>query len=210
MSVAIVGHGPSMLGSCNGELIDSFDFVVRQKALSQGLILNNKKDFGNKVSAICGSWTIKNALFWSYSAQKWVFLDRRHSDVSKAETEKYEKITGARVLKDTCQHWTDLYTNSRSSSYTWSHLDEITTHSTSDDKGVRHLSCGLYTIIYACELLKPKEITLFGFDNIKSGNFTWSLARGPNWKDYPDHRWDTENALIPVIEKVYEVRLKFI
>jgi len=113
MSVAIIGHGPSMLGSCNGEFIDSFDFVVRQKALSQSLILNNKKDFGNKVSAICGSWTIKNALFWSSSAQKWVFLDRRHSDVSNTETDKYEKITGAIVLKDVCQHWTDLYTNSR-------------------------------------------------------------------------------------------------
>jgi len=210
MSVAIVGHGPSMLNSMRGKLIDSFDCVVRQKAVSHALVFNYPEDFGQKVSVVCGSWTIKDALFWHPFAQKWVFLDRRHSTVSDVEVLKYQKATNAIILKNTCDYWTKVYTDSRSSEYSWAHLNEITTHTTSDKMGVRHLSCGLYTIIYACEILRPKEITIFGFDNVKSGNFTWSLARGPDWQDYPDHRWDTENLLIPLVEDNYGVKLNFI
>jgi len=210
MSVAIVGHGPSMLNSMRGKLIDSFDCVIRQKAVSHALVMNNPADFGQKVSVVSGSWTIKNALFWHPFCQKWVFLDRRHSMVTDIEAKNYSNATGAIVLKDVCAGWTNIYTDIRSSYYEWSEAKEITKHSTSDDRGVRHLSCGLYTIIYACEILKPREITLFGFDNVKSGNFTWSLARGPDWQDYPDHRWDTENSLIPLIESAYEVKLNFI
>lgn len=201
-SIAIIGHGPSMINSNFGNLIDSYSTVIRQKLVSRDLVAYSSADFGTKTNIVCGSYTIKEALFWHPSAKVWVFIDSRHKNLSFTD-----ESTRYTLLKDTCNEWNEIYRSLRTDNY----IKDIrmTTYATSSDLGHNHMSCGTHTIIYACEILKPKEITLFGFDNVKNGSFTWSMTRGESWKQYPDHRWDIENKLLSLIQDKYSVEFIF-
>ncbi len=198
--IAIIGHGPSMLNSGLGDKINSYDTVIRQKYAGGELIKKFPNDFGKKVSYICGSWTIRNSLFW-HSAPVWVFCDSRHENIELSGSEPFT------ILLRECNYWNNIYRNLRSSEY--ARHEKMTVHKTSSDIGHNHMSCGLHTIIYACHILRPKAITLFGFDNLKTGQFTWSLTRGQQWSEYPDHRWDTENIMLKEISKYYDVEFNF-
>jgi len=201
--IAIIGHGPSMLNSNFGDTIDSYDIVIRQKAISYDLVKKYPKDFGSKTSIICGSYTIKDALlFWNNLADVWVFVDSRHDKISiKTDT----RFT---ILKDKCDYWNNFYRSLRTEDFIRN--EKMTIHPTSSELGHNHMSCGLHTIMYACEILKPKKLTLFGFDNITSGKFNWSLTRGPNWNLYPDHRWDIEKEMLLVLADRYSVEFEFV
>jgi len=200
MSVAIVGHGPSMLKSKSGIEIDSHDVVIRQKAIGKVILDSNPADFGSKVSYICGSWTIRNTLFWA-PVPVWVFCDSRHSNIRLLGNENYK------VLLNECNYWNEFYRNKRTKNYMRN--EKMTIHKTSSEIGHNHMSCGLHTIMYTCELLNPSKIILYGFDNIKSGEFTWSLTRGEDWNEYPDHRWDIENLLLNEFKVKYNVEFEF-
>ena len=200
--IAIIGHGPSILNSNLGSSIDSYDTVIRQKAVSQSLVHNYPKDFGTKTSIICGSYTIKEALLWEPAANIWVFVDSRHEKLNIATDLRFT------LLKDKCDYWNNFYRSLRTDDFT--RHEKMTTHATSSDVGHNHMSCGLHTIMYACEILKPKKLTLFGFDNISSGKFNWSLTRGPDWNQYPDHRWDIEKEMLLVLADRYSVEFNFI
>lgn len=201
-NVAIVGHGPSMHNSSLGKVIDSYKTVIRQKAVSSDLVRRFSNDFGIKTSIICGSYTIKEALFWDSNADIWVFIDSRHENI---EIKKDLRFT---LLPEVCIYWNNIYRSLRSDNYIRN--EKMTIHATSSDVGHNHMSCGMHTIIYACEILKPDKITLFGFDNVKTGNFTWSLTRGETWDKYPDHRWDVEKELISMVSKNYSVEFEFV
>lgn len=201
-SIAIVGHGPSMANSFFGTTIDSYNTVIRQKAVSSELVKYHSKDFGQKTDIVCGSYTIREALFWHPSAKVWVFIDSRHSDL--VNLDKSNKFL---LLPEFCNHWNNIYRSLRSSNFIKN--SKMSNYSTSSSIGHNHMSCGLHTILYACEILKPKKLTLFGFDNIKNGEFTWSLTRGKEWNQYPDHRWDTENIMVNTISKEYSVEMEF-
>jgi hypothetical protein len=200
--IAVVGHGPTMLNSNLGDNIDSYDIVIRQKAVSQSLVHNYPKDFGTKTSIICGSYTIKEALLWEPAANIWVFVDSRHEKINIKPDLRFT------LLKDKCDYWNNFYRSLRTDDFT--RHEKMTTHATSSDVGHNHMSCGLHTIMYACEILKPKKLTLFGFDNISSGKFNWSLTRGPDWNQYPDHRWDIEKEMLLVLADRYSVEFNFI
>ena len=201
-TIAIVGHGPSILNSNLGNIINSYDIVIRQKAISASLVSNAPKDYGTKTSIICGSYTIKEALFWNSKSKIWVFMDSRHEKIVPTIDTRFT------LLPDLCKHWNSLYRQLRSSNY--NRNKQMTTHATSSELGHNHMSCGLHTIIYACDILKPEKISLFGFDNIKNGDFTWSVTRGKSWNEYPDHRWDTEKEMLKLISNNYYVNFEFI
>lgn len=201
MKVAIIGHGPSMMNSNMGSFIDSYDIVIRQKPVSYNLVINNFKDFGKKTDIICGSWTVKGALKWHNTALIWTFIDARHEFEEIIFSDDYV------VLPDLCNTWNKKFRDMRTDTFNFK--DKVITYKTSDTKGTRHMSCGLHTILYTCELLKPKTISLFGFDNVKNGNFTWSLTRGKTWAGYADHRWDTEHHMLNEISKKYSVCFEF-
>lgn len=200
--IAIIGHGPSMSGSNFGTLIDSYDIVVRQKAVSLNLVNNFFNDFGRKTSIICGSYTIKEALFWHPNAKVWVFTDSRHEKLNIIPDKRFI------LLRDLCDYWNSLYRSLRTDNYIRN--EKMTIHQTSSNIGHNHMSCGMHTIIYACEIFKPSSIDLFGFDNVKTGNFTWSLTRGESWNQYPDHRWDIENKMLNIISQKYSVEFKLL
>jgi hypothetical protein len=189
-----------MLGSNSGKEIDLFETVIRQKAVGKHILDNNPNDFGSKVSYICGSWTIQNSLFWA-PVPVWVFCDSRHPNVKLSGNENFT------VLLDKCNYWNEFYRNKRTAGYVRN--KKMAVHNTSSEVGHNHMSCGLHTIMYACEILKPSKICLYGFDNIKSGDFTWSLTRGKDWNQYPDHRWDIENILLLEFQERYNVHFEF-
>lgn len=202
MKISIIGHGPSMLNSNLGAIIDSYDIVIRQKAVAASLINTYPEDFGKKTSIICGSYTIRESLFWDTKAQVWVFVDSRHEKINIKPDLRFN------LLKEKCDYWNNFYRSLRTENFTRN--DKMTVHPTSSDIGHNHMSCGLHTIMYACEILKPKKLTLFGFDNISSGSFNWSLTRGKEWDQYPDHRWDIEKEVLLALADRYSVDFEFI
>jgi hypothetical protein len=200
MNIAIIGHGPSMLLEKRASFIDSFDFVVRQKKRGIELMQEHPEFFGNKTNAVCGSVGQYRAINYP-NTEKWVFIDSRY------ENANVSNLVGARVDKDLCNKWNQKFREKRTD---YSPPDErIVSSKSSDSFGHRHLSSGFHTILYACKLLSPKSITLFGFDSLQNGDFTWSLTRGEQWKQYPDHRWDIEFLMIEEVKKHFGINMEF-
>lgn len=200
MSVIIVGHGPSMLDRERGQEIDSFDTVIRQKGI--GLTESRKRPlyFGVKTDYLCGSATIRQQL--QAQCEKWIFFDSRHRGWKPEECDPEV----FRSDKKLCDLWNGLYRGRRTE---WTNEDHrVVSGRTSDSKGHTHMSAGLHTIIYTCAFLKPDVITLVGFDNVRTGQFTWSVTRGEDWKGYPDHRWDIENKMLDYITTMYNVKIE--
>ena len=206
MEVVIVGHGPSMIGSNLGDTIDSFPFVVRQKRCSE--TLKRPDDYGTITDAVCGSFTIATELQKDMpGCEYWVFMDSRHTNVPRETVEAVEKGIPCIILRGLCDEWNERYRKSRRSFKLYEGQEP---KATSDSMGHTHMSTGLHTILYTCEIMKPEFIYLAGFDNIKTGGFTWSVTRGPRWNKYPDHNWATEHEMIPVISDHFNVRIEYL
>jgi hypothetical protein len=200
MSIIIVGHGPSMLEKERGDIIDSFDTIIRQKAIGMQEMRNRPQHFGNRTNILCGSATIRQQL--QAQCEKWIFFDSRHKTWKPSECDPEV----FRSDKPLCDLWNALYRGQRTD---WTNEDHrIVGSRTSDNKGHTHMSAGLHTIIYTCAFLKPDKITLVGFDNVRSGEFTWSVTRGEDWKGYPDHRWDIEKKMVDYITTLYKVKIE--
>lgn len=200
MNVAIIGHGPSMLLEKRGSFIDSFDFVIRQKLRGLQLMKEHPLFFGIKTNAVSGSVGQYRAINYP-NAERWVFIDSRY------ENTNISNLVGARIAKDFCNEWNQKFRDKRTKYF---RPDErIVSCKSSDSFGHRHLSSGFHTILYACKLLNPQKITLFGFDSLQNGDFTWSLTRGESWNQYPDHRWDVESLMIEDVKEYFQVNIEF-
>lgn len=196
MKAIIVGHGPSIMGEEMGSLIDEFDTVIRLKRCQE--TLKHPENFGSKTDIVAGSLTIAGALRDIDADQYWVFVDSRHTDTDPILIERTPRIfepAPCILDKPLCDSWDELYRSKR---------DEM------GGQGHNHTSQGFKAIIYALHYLKPDELILVGFDNIYTGEFTWSITRGPKWKHYPDHRWDVEHALLEDVKKTYNAKIGFL
>ena len=193
-----MGHGPSLLEKLQGEVIDSFDYVVRLKRCLE--TLKYPEVYGTKTNAVCGSWTIRDKL--PSLGEKWVFLDSRHSGVLPSEVDNESRWY--RMDRGLCDWWNRLYRLRRTPYKRPLGVQEF------DPLGHPHLSAGFHAILYACRFLKPSKVVLAGFDNIESGSFTWSITRGPDWGKYPDHRWDIEHDLLLDIGDEFGVEVSFL
>lgn len=207
--VAIVGHGPSMLESRQGALIDQYDIVVRLKRCQD--TLRYPELYGTRTDIVCGSYTIARALKGIGGAkQYWVCLDSRHTGVTVSERNEliaFFSPATVRIDVELCNYWDEKYRERR---------DSFTVHPqmkqgdySNRELGHNHSSIGTKALIHACHFIKPKAVHLFGFDNLASGRFTWSITRGPQWDGYPDHRWDVENKLVPEIANYFGVDIRF-
>jgi hypothetical protein len=194
-----VGHGPSLLQKRLGEWIDSFDFVIRQKRCQE--TLKHPDIYGTRKDAVCGSLSIAPALSLVGAEEIWVFMDSRHAHVSDEQVEEFQKEW--RIDRELCDNWNARYRARRTPYEKHEQMREF------DSIGHPHLSAGFHTLIYASEFLKPKTIALAGFDNVRNGSFTWSITRGPDWRNYPDHRWDIENKMVSDIEDQFGVEINF-
>lgn len=212
MNVVIVGHGPSAINAMAGEEIDKYDVVIRQKRCEE--TLKHPDIYGTRTDVVSGSWTIGTLLPNHVKSEEyWIFLDSRHKNVKEKQIQGMKALYGEMnkrlfIDKDLCDAWNETYRDMRTPDYEFADRQER--KETSDDLGHTHMSAGMHTIIYACKRLMPKTITLVGFDNIFYGDFEWSVTRGPNWHKYPDHRWDIEHQLIPMVSECYNVPIGFI
>lgn len=70
-----------------------------------------------------------------------------------------------------------------------------------------NFSLGLATIIFASALLKPKELSLVGFDNLLDPNLLWydRADKGPRWPTR--HEWHVESSMLDMIEDEYKVEI---
>lgn len=196
-SVCIVGHGPSLLQQRAGELIDAHDFVVRQKRCQE--TLKFPEQYGTRTDAVCGSWGVAKKLE-PLAPEVWVFIDSRYQGIPDEVIEQ----TPWKIDKRLCNEWNAKYRSRRTPYVPPEQTVEY------DRLGHPHVSSGFHTLLYACEFLRPEYVTLAGFDNVETGDFTWSITRGPEYDQYPDHRWDIEHEMLKDVEDEWDVEIRFI
>src|SRR6185369_14603860 len=171
MRVAIIGHGPSMIGANHGKAIDSHDMVVRQKNC-HAMLKQWPDDFGSRTDVVCSSLKVAPHVAQVMpGCRYWVFTDSRTTHVPDSTLRMYEDNIPCIINKHLCEEWDARYRRTRRAQ-TLDPLQEPKV--TSDDLGHLHMSSGLHTLLYACEFVHPDEVVLYGFDNVKNGAFTWS------------------------------------
>jgi len=209
-NAVIVGHGPSMLAGNLGDEIDSYDTVIRLKRCHE--TLKHPHIYGSKTDIVGGSWNIAKALIGIGKATKyWAFVDSRHPNINEIHVDALKKDFEPYELECSikeCRFWDDMYVNMRTP-MDLHHQMKGGDHS-SEGFGHNHLSQGLKAMIYAGKFLKPDLLTLAGFDNVMTGNFEWSITRGPDYGSYADHNWAVENKMAALIADHYDMRLNFL
>lgn len=203
MKAIIVGHGPSILAEKMGHLIDQYDLIIRLKRCQE--TLEHPEFFGSRTDIVGGSWTIAPRLKRIGGAKRyWVFTDSRHEEELAHESGRQAKFEAMRrhfepydvvIDKELCDRWDAYYRSLR---------DEMGGH------GHAHTSQGMKAVIYACVYSGATDITLAGFDNVMTGDFTWSITRGPEWEHYPDHRWDVESKMLQHVSDHYGIPIGFL
>lgn len=160
--------------------------------------------FGSRIDALVGSWNQMRRV----EPELWIFIDSRFGNLSSVDIEDAAARTGARIDRPACDYWNSIYRSMRTDVGGFAHY--IKQHKVaSDDRGHRHMSSGSHALMYACKFLRPDKVTLFGYDNVKSGEFTWSITRGPEWEQYPDHRWDVEKHMVSMFGDAFGVEIVF-
>lgn len=202
MQIAIVGHGPSLLKARLGQKIDDHDKVVRCKR-SWELPERYPDYYGRKTDVAVGSLVVIEAMIKGWQARGvnifWSFYDTRTDHVEVA----FEQ--NVILDRELCQHWRGIYRDLRPVIA----LDEAqkAINGLSDERGHLHPSAGMYAIIYALHFEKPDLLSLYGFDSLTTGRFTWSVTRGSEWMEYPDHNWAAEKALLAAVAEHYGYHL---
>jgi hypothetical protein len=191
-----------------GEDIDNHDFVVRLKRCQE--TLKHPKQYGKRIDAVCGSLTIAAELRKIPAEQYWVFTDSRHQDIKVNEWAYREHFSPRPVIIDheLCDDWNERYRQLRDKRKFPAHVEMK--RSSTEDLGENHLSAGLHSVLFAAKHLNPESISLFGFDNVFTGDYGWSITRGPGWTQYPPHRWDIEHDLLNDISKEFDTEIQFI
>lgn len=189
MNVVIVGHGPSLKESRRGAEIDGFDRLARIKN-GWRLVHNQERDYGRRQDIVVSSLKTCRQYYDAPVTEYWgVGKFASHMEMLEEVREKFGSIKVV-VHKEAIDAWIGIYRK----------MGAICTH---------ELSTGLGAIITACEELKPKIITLAGFDNMLKGTLEdyKSVLRKPNFR-FPDHAWSVEKAMLPLIEQKYGVEIR--
>lgn len=197
MRMAIIGHGPSMMHKPLGEQIDGFDVVVRMKR-TWDLPERYPTFYGSRTDIVCGSLTLGASMIepWHERGVRefWLFSDSRHDDWPKSvERELADRFGNVYCNRSLCNIWRAKYITLREDIVLAE--SQVRSEGLSDEKGHKHQSAGSRAIMYAMAR-QPDAIALFGFDSLVSGEFTWSITRGPDYRKYPDHNWQAESRLL--------------
>lgn len=193
VSIAVVGHGPGIMNAPFGEFIDSHDIVVRMKWHRH--LVERPEYFGSRTDVVFSSLVVAPRLLreWPDVKNFGVFYDSRTYDMPKEKVAAIRELfTKANLFldHDLCRFWDDRY------------LERL-----GESEGEPHTSTGFHVLPYLGKYFNPCTVTLFGFDSLASGEWTWSLTRGPDWDKYPKHRFDIENAMLPELETVYNMKI---
>jgi len=208
MRIAIVGNGPSILAHPEyGEMIDNHDKVIRLKRCAATLSL--PLHFGSRTDIIAGSIGIAPELLdiGNKDTHIWVFTDSRPmaQEAIRSVTQFiFQQNRVVRCFSDLCNQLDARYRDMRIPFTPDAQTAPVVNLDAPIDEngqtlGHNHTSQGMKAICYALHLLRPDRITLFGFDNVKNGTFTFSLTRGLSHQRYPLHNWPTEKLLLEAI-----------
>ena len=189
MKAIIIGHGPSLLGAKKGQEIDSFDAVIRLKwgYKSYQVPDSTDQDYGIKTDYLLSTfrtWAgykeVKVKEYWGYEN---VFCGRNMFLISQ------QMASPIWVDYEGTKYWLAIYNSMR----TW---------------GLPHVSTGLAAVWYACRRLELESLTIAGYDNTIAGTSAGykSVWRNLEYK-YPQHRWDLEHDMLPLITAKYGVKL---
>lgn len=182
MNVCIVGHGPSLKGAKKGKYIDSHDYVVRIKK-GQNLTVENPEDYGKRIDAVIASTEVLGC-FSGVRAQKWGYPKYGWYDEVAASD------MGVAVPLNLCNFWN------------WQFRNLLPKHP--------NYSTGFAAVVIAAHQLRPKVISLGGFDTLLDPKKPFTrITEVPRTGsgDFPNHDWEKENALLGKISEAYGVEI---
>jgi len=210
VDACIVGHGPSLLKHEWGDTIDSHDTVIRLKRSKT--LLEKPRVYGTRTHIVMGSLVIAPAMVREWDVREyWFFLDTRTKALCNQAIAAFRQTVPVLTLidRELCLDLIKDYQELRQSIELDSRQKPKGPESNagkvnlSDDKGHLHPSAGMFAVAYTLRHVKPDMLRLYGFDNVLKGFFDWSVTRGPDWKDYPDHNWKAESLLLGKLAKQY-------
>ena len=208
MEAIIIGHGPSVLKKLYGSYIDSFDYVIRQKANSIKYVKENPEQYGTKTYAIGGSTGQYQAISQIKNIQRWVYIDSRRDPQKNYDLQYDNEGLNVKCNQSLCHHWNQIFRDMRTDN--WERNPQEAQVYSDPKLGHNHMSSGTHTILYTCHYLRPSKVHLLGYDNVRSGKFGWSITRGKDWKNYGDHRYDVEQKMLPLFEKEFNTKIVFV
>ena len=188
MKICIVGHGPSLKGAGLGKQIDSHDKVVRLKGSHTVLWTN---DYGSRTDALCASTEIMGVFFKQEAEEYWAYpkngdYDRRTAIMALEKLQKPIMIPLKFV-----NHWNTYFRQ----------------------MGAKHpnVSTGMGAVLIAIHRWRPEKIVLAGFDTLMNPETEFSrhdsIPRS-GFGPYPNHDWEKENKLIPILEQTYNLKIE--
>ena len=182
----IVGHGPSLIGLGKGPYIDSFKNIIRFPQVStystkRGFVLDNKEDLGEISHYIMSLYKSMHHRKILPERETWLvhnFGDRDWPDIPiKFMLPKWKKFNII-FFNDIMYYWYNKFLELKPHFFKWSK--------------------GILAVIAAAYHLRPKELCLAGFDNIR------------NKVDFSGHDCKHEYQLLEQIIEKYNIKLRWI
>lgn len=186
MNVAIVGHGPSLVGKKYGSYIDTFEHVVRMKNCGKTL---GTEDYGSKINSLCLSTEVLGLVDKVQCGMYWLYP--KNGKYDQAQTFEVVANKGAPFMipLDLMNYWNGKF----------------------KEMGAKHscVSTGMASIIIATHYLEPEQITLAGFDTLLDPSKPFKRN-----DDIPrtgvgkiNHDWEAENKLLLFLSEHYKFEI---
>lgn len=187
MKICVVGHGPSLVGSKKGELIDSHDIIVRLKGC--GKSLETPEDYGRRVDSLCMTTEVPGLVFAVVAGCYWFYPKNGSYDELTTFNVIAKRGAPFMIPLDLCNHWNDRFRGLNPSH--------------------PNFSTGMAALIIAAHYYEPETITLAGFDTLLDPKIPYSrndviprTGVGPSL-----HDWENENKLLSLVEKAYDTAI---
>jgi hypothetical protein len=214
VKAVIVGHGPGLWEKGRGELIDSFDAVIR----IYDFLWQDQKNYGSKVDYCMYTYTAARMIpALKNPPESWT-KTRSMESISPKEIWIVHHMgsfgalmvgPGADKLEDDYREYNPKIFNNLV--YYWNYNYQ------QYRPKYQKFSTGILTVMVAAYHLKPEELCLIGFDNLKAGinEEYWAGYRGENGngaihKCLMNHDLAAESSLVFDIANAYQVEIKYI
>ena len=185
---AIVGHGDWMFNSGLGDEIDSFDRVMRFPFYSyqRRILVDRKKNWGTKTTDLCvSSQTIPAMIQDGVIPEEATWIWTRPGLWNPKYIYQNEKFKTRRA-QGAINQWQIAFQRKGPTGY-------------ADSSGKKFIfSRGTAAVVIACHYIKPRTLTLYGYQNVMRGYS----------ERYTVHDWHKERELIKEVAEFYKVKIE--